>query len=138
MEHLQLFKNSAHVIADNVASPGAPLLLWYVLQSKVWVSMRWALCEFLEPNHEDWMVLGVLEAYPNVCEPVSAPESLRILAWQTDHLRRRSEGLRPAEPPVGSLERMHFARYVIESYMKLGIEATPWLGIGFYHGQGIE
>merc|ERR1712060_290403 len=94
VERLQLLAPSAHAVADNVASPGAPLLLWHVARSRIWVSSAWALHEFLEPDHEDWMVVAKLMRRPDASTPSPPPESLKALAWHTDHLRRRSEGFR--------------------------------------------
>merc|ERR1712032_987956 len=126
LEALHLLAPGAHAVADNVVSPGAPLFLWYASSSAWWSTTSWALHEYLEPEHEDWMVLGVLVAPPNVHGLSSLPCSLNVLAWHTDHMRRRSEGLRPAEAPVRSKDRESFARYVVAHYTALGLEALPW------------
>mmetsp|Transcript_6158 Transcript_6158/g.13974 ORF Transcript_6158/g.13974 Transcript_6158/m.13974 type:complete len:404 (-) Transcript_6158:44-1255(-) len=126
-ERLGLLGRGAHVVADNVVSPGAPLLLWRLTYSGgVWASSAWALHEFLEPDQEDWMVIAALAQWPRPGEFPPPPEPLKVLAWETDHLRRRSEGHRPAEAPVRGVDRARFARYVAETYKSFGMEARPW------------
>jgi len=129
MEHLQLFAHNAHSVADNVASPGAPLLLWQMSCSKVWTPTVWALHEFLEPDHEDWMITAILTQSPNMDKLQPPPAPLKELSWHTDHFRRRSEGFRPAETPVQNADRILFAHHVTASYKALGIEATPWFKV---------
>lgn len=128
-EHLQLFARDAHTVADNVASPGAPLLLWHMSCNKVWMSSVWALHEFLEPDHEDWMITAILTQRPDMDKLQPSPASLTELSWHTNHFRRRSEGFRPAESPVRDADRIFFAHQVIATYTALGIEAIPWLNV---------
>merc|ERR1711869_139095 len=42
-------------------------------------------------------------------------------------MRRRSEGMRPAEAPVRNVDRESFARLVAQQYSMIGIEASPWV-----------
>lgn len=52
-------------VADNVAKPGAPLLLWHLLRSwdvlGNWYSATaWSMIEFLHSDAEDWMLVAFL------------------------------------------------------------------------------
>ncbi|OLP85093.1 Endoplasmic reticulum-Golgi intermediate compartment protein 3 [Symbiodinium microadriaticum] len=49
---------NSRLLADNVALPGAPLLLWNLAFSPSWELTAFAMTEFHEPNTEDWMALG--------------------------------------------------------------------------------
>jgi len=127
-EHMDLLAAGSRVLADNVVSPGSPLLLWHIFRSSKWAATAWSLCEFLEPDHEDWMVAGRLLHGPGIHVAPPAPERLWALAWEAEHLRRRSEGFRPAEPPVQATDRIALATRVADAYRALGIEAVPWRG----------
>eukprot|EP00747_Dinoflagellata_sp_TGD_P109449 gnl/TRDRNA2_/TRDRNA2_170687_c0_seq1.p1 gnl/TRDRNA2_/TRDRNA2_170687_c0~~gnl/TRDRNA2_/TRDRNA2_170687_c0_seq1.p1 ORF type:complete len:376 (+),score=65.02 gnl/TRDRNA2_/TRDRNA2_170687_c0_seq1:400-1527(+) len=126
VEQMGLLAHNACAVADNVASPGAPLFMWYMFHSTSWATTAWAVHEFLEPEHEDWIVVGVLMCPPHRNRQPPPPDVLLELAWHSNHLRRRSEGLRPAEGLVRHVDRQRFARMVVEQYAELGIEAAPW------------
>lgn len=126
LERLGAAVFGAHLVADNVVSPGCPLFLWHVKHSPAWQSTAWALREFLELHIEDWMVVAKL-ANPRAEEPLpQAPTSWHGLAWFTDHARRRSEGMRPAEGFLQPSDRAYFAQRVRDHYVHAGIEALPW------------
>ncbi|CAE7298550.1 COMT [Symbiodinium natans] len=71
----------ARLLADNVALPGAPLLLWHLAFSPSWELVAYAMMEFLEPNTEDWMALGRYLGPAGPAPP--APESWHHLSWHT-------------------------------------------------------
>merc|ERR1712232_32234 len=58
LEQLGALAVDAIEVADNVALPGAPLLLWSLAFSPSWSLTTYAMMEFLEPNTEDWMAMG--------------------------------------------------------------------------------
>mmetsp|Transcript_147221 Transcript_147221/g.455385 ORF Transcript_147221/g.455385 Transcript_147221/m.455385 type:complete len:84 (-) Transcript_147221:80-331(-) len=72
------------------------------------------------------MVAAELQRRPDLSVAPPAPEALWALAWEADHLRRRSEGFRPAEPPVRAADRAELAGRVAGAYRALGIEAARW------------
>eukprot|EP00746_Dinoflagellata_sp_MGD_P155181 gnl/MRDRNA2_/MRDRNA2_85240_c0_seq1.p1 gnl/MRDRNA2_/MRDRNA2_85240_c0~~gnl/MRDRNA2_/MRDRNA2_85240_c0_seq1.p1 ORF type:complete len:426 (+),score=68.05 gnl/MRDRNA2_/MRDRNA2_85240_c0_seq1:218-1495(+) len=125
IEHWCLFLPSATLVADNVVAPGAPLLLWHVMLSDAWNASAWSLHEFLEDGIEDWMLVGSkVDTRPGNIAPV--PVLLRALAWESDHMRRRLEGLRPAEGAILKDDRASFAQRAVQCYKAVGIEALPW------------
>lgn len=113
-------------IADNVALPGAPLLLWHLAFSPSWELTAYAMMEFFEPNTEDWMALGTYLGPLGPAPP--APASWRKLSWHTDHMRRRACGLRPTEGDMFETDRVAYSRYVRRHFREAGIEAVPWTG----------
>mmetsp|Transcript_57129 Transcript_57129/g.133189 ORF Transcript_57129/g.133189 Transcript_57129/m.133189 type:complete len:314 (-) Transcript_57129:29-970(-) len=125
-EWLNALSVSSKAVIDNVVSPGAPLLLWRAVCDRSWATRVWALKEFLEPDQEDWMVVVTIRRRPDLSAHPTAPEELRVLAWQAEHFRRRSEGYRPAEAPVRPGDRASFAHEVADMYRRLGVQATPW------------
>lgn len=127
IELLALPAPHAHILADNVITPGAPLFLWYAVHSEAWHTTVWSLNEFLEPDVVDWMVAASY-VNPNAATPIAAPTQLKDLSWFTDHMRRRSEGARPAEGLVRHRDRLELTRRVLHQYHELGLEAIPWCG----------
>jgi len=111
-------------VADNVALPGAPLLLWHLAFSPSWDLTAYAMMEFFEPNTEDWMALGEYAGPAGRAPP--APASWHRLSWHTDHMRRRAGGLRPTEGDMFEEDRVAYSRYVRRHFLAAGIEATPW------------
>mmetsp|Transcript_47615 Transcript_47615/g.149642 ORF Transcript_47615/g.149642 Transcript_47615/m.149642 type:complete len:110 (-) Transcript_47615:63-392(-) len=100
-----------------------------MLHEQAWQATAWRVEEFLEPDQEDWMLLAVLAARPEgraAGPPV--PASWRSLAWQTEHARRRAEGMRPAQGFLRAEERVALAQHVRRHYASFGIEAVPWCG----------
>ncbi|CAE7209643.1 COMT [Symbiodinium sp. CCMP2592] len=114
----------SRLLADNVALPGAPLLLWNLAFSPSWELTAFAMTEFHEPNTEDWMALG------RYCGPAgpapAAPASWQHLSWHTDHMRRRACGLRPTEGDMFEADRVAYSRHVRRHYNAAGIQAVPW------------
>jgi len=131
LERLFILTPGARAVADNVVSPGAPLLLWHLVRSGYWATRTWALDEFMEPGQEDWMAVATLCDCPSgqpelTAENAILPERLRELSWAADHFRRRSEGLRPSEPRVQPVDRRAFAKQMSCGFRALGIMAKPW------------
>merc|ERR1719263_2486111 len=77
LEQLRAVAIGGYEIADNVALPGAPLLLWHLAFDSSWELTAYAMMEFLEPNTEDWMALG---QYQGTQAGPSAPEA--PASWQ--------------------------------------------------------
>ncbi|CAE8594315.1 unnamed protein product, partial [Polarella glacialis] len=83
---------------------------------------NWSLEEFVQHDTEDWMVVadyqgpGVRGGAPEV------PEALLRLAWESDRWRRKSE-----EDSVRTSEWATFAQHARETFLRCGIQATPWL-----------
>ncbi|CAE8735468.1 unnamed protein product [Polarella glacialis] len=113
-------------VADNVALPGAPLLLWRLAFSPSWDLTAYAMMEFFEPNTEDWMALG--QYLGPAGDPPPAPASWQRLSWHTDHMRRRACGLRPTEGDMFEADRVAYSRHVRRHFLAAGIEAIPWCG----------
>merc|ERR1712187_358051 len=126
LEHLGALAVDALESADNVALPGAPLLLWHLAFCPSWALTAYAMMEFLEPNTEDWMALGRYLGY--VGEAPTPPASWRRLSWHTDHMRRRAVGLRPTEGDMFEEDRVAYSRHVRRHFLAAGIEAIPWSG----------
>jgi len=131
LERLFVLTPGARAVADNIVSPGALLLLWHLVRSGYWATRTWALHEFMEPGHEDWMAVATLCDCPSgrselPTENAVLPERLRELSWAADHFRRRSEGLRPSEPRVRPVDRTSFAKQMASGFQALGIMAKPW------------
>ncbi|CAE7475624.1 COMT, partial [Symbiodinium sp. KB8] len=117
---------NSRLLADNVALPGAPLLLWNLAFSPSWELTAFAMTEFHEPNTEDWMALG---RYRGPAGPApAAPASWQHLSWHTDHMRRRACGLRPTEGDMFEADRVAYSRHVRRHYNAAGIQAVPWHG----------
>lgn len=114
-------------VADNVALPGAPLLLWHLAFGPSWTLVVYAMMEFLEPNTEDWMALGRYKGHAGEAPP--APKSWQRLSWHTDHMRRRATGLRPTEGDMFEEDRVAYSRYVRRHFLDVGIVAMPWQGM---------
>jgi len=126
LEQLGAVARGGVAIADNVALPGAPLLLWHLAFSPSWELTAYAMMEFFEPNTEDWMVLGTYGGPAGSAPP--APASWQKLSWHTDHMRRRACGLRPTEGDMFETDRVAYSRYVRRHFAEAGIEAVPWTG----------
>lgn len=126
IERLGLACPAAHSLADNTVSPGCPLYVWRMAHSTSWSLTAWCVEEFLEPEQEDWMLMSELQR-PTAGEPgPAAPASWCGLAWTTEHIRRRAEGMRPAEGFLSAGDRAAFAQLVRCHYTSFGIEAIPW------------
>merc|ERR1711862_407452 len=125
-ERLAILPLQSHVVADNVALPGAPLLLWRFARSPSWRLTAYAMTEFFEANTEDWVAVGSYTGvglnYKDVVDP---PVSWQRLSWHTDHMRRRASGLRPAEGDMFEEDRVAYSRYVRQHYLAEGIQAIP-------------
>merc|ERR1719183_1889767 len=126
LERLGVLAVDAVELADNVALPGAPLLLWQLAFSPSWTLSSYAMMEFLEPNTEDWMALGKYTGYAG--DGPSAPASWRRLSWHKDHMRRRACGLRPTEGDMFEGDRVVYSLHVRRHFIAAGIEAQPWCG----------
>lgn len=88
LENLNALAPGGLEVADNVALPGAPLLLWHLAFSPHWTLTAYAMMEFLEPNTEDWMAIGeYLGRSGKQCAP-PAPASWHRLSWHTDRDRK--------------------------------------------------
>lgn len=127
MERMFVLAPNSLEVADNVALPGAPLLLWHLALSSAWELTAYAMMEFFEPNTEDWMAIGQLTA-PPVVQPSDAPRTWQRLSWHTDHMRRRACGYRPTEGDMFEADRVAYSRYVRRHFNAAGIDATPWAG----------
>jgi len=126
LEHIDAVAHCGLEVADNVALPGAPLLLWHLAFSRSWSLTAYAMMEFYEPNTEDWMALG--EYAGPTAEHLPAPISWHRLSWHTDHMRRRASGLRPTEGDMFEEDRVAYSRHVRRHFLAVGIEAVPWRG----------
>mmetsp|Transcript_98901 Transcript_98901/g.304813 ORF Transcript_98901/g.304813 Transcript_98901/m.304813 type:complete len:307 (-) Transcript_98901:114-1034(-) len=126
LEHLDALSAGCLEVADNVALPGAPLLLWHLAFGPSWHLRAYAMMEFLEPNTEDWMAVGTYKGRVGTAPP--APRSWHRLSWHTDHMRRRAGGLRPTEGDMFEEDRVAYSRHVRRHFLAAGIEATPWHG----------
>lgn len=126
LEHIDAVARCGLEVADNVALPGAPLLLWHLAFSRSWSLTAYAMMEFFEPNTEDWMALG--EYAGPTAEHPPAPISWHRLSWHTDHMRRRASGLRPTEGDMFEEDRVAYSRHVRRHFLAVGIEAVPWRG----------
>merc|ERR1712137_299830 len=109
-------------VADNVALPGAPLLLWHLAFCPSWTLTAYAMMEFLEPNTEDWMALGRYRGHAG--KAPTPPKSWERLSWHTDHMRRRAGGLRPTEGDMFEEDRVAYSRHVRRHFLAAGIEAA--------------
>lgn len=125
LERLTALAPGALEVADNVALPGAPLLLWHLAFSPCWALTAYAMMEFLEPNTEDWMAVGKYIACSGLPVP-PAPASWHRLSWHTDHMRRRASGYRPTEGDMFEEDRVAYSRHVRRHFIAAGIEALPW------------
>jgi len=126
LELLNLLGPQCLEVADNVALPGAPLLLWHLAFGPSWDLKVHAMMEFLEPNTEDWMAVASYQGPAGQAPP--APPSWQRLSWHTDHMRRRSAGLRPTEGDMFEQDRVAYSRHVRRHYLSAGITALPWHG----------
>lgn len=127
MERMSVLAPNSLEVADNVALPGAPLLLWHLAVASAWELTAYAMMEFHEPNTEDWMAVAQLTAPPVVQLP-DAPREWQRLSWHTDHMRRRACGFRPTEGDMFEADRVAYSRYVRRHFKAAGIEAMPWTG----------
>mmetsp|Transcript_36868 Transcript_36868/g.102308 ORF Transcript_36868/g.102308 Transcript_36868/m.102308 type:complete len:267 (-) Transcript_36868:63-863(-) len=116
------------VVADNVALPGAPLLLWHLAFGPSWDLQAYAMMEFLEHNTEDWVAVGTYQGRAG--DPPPAPASWHRLSWHTDHMRRRAGGLRPTEGDMFEEDRVAYSRHIRRHFLAAGIQASPWSGPG--------
>lgn len=114
-------------VADNVALPGAPLLLWKLAFSGAWSLRAYAVTEFFEPNTEDWVAVAEYLGPAGAPAP-PAPASWHRLSWHTDHMRRRAGGLRPTEGDMFEEDRVAYSRHVRRHFLAAGIQAQPWCG----------
>lgn len=136
LERLRAPAPAARTLADNVVLPGAPLYLWRMTRHPAWETKVWAMEEFLEPGVEDWLCLSALLLPPSPETPSAAaaaaiepaPRGWRRLAWHTDHMRRRAQGLRPGEMGMEAADRSEYAAVVRATYRAGGVEAIPWQG----------
>jgi len=126
LEHLGALAVDGMEVADNVALPGAPLLLWHLAFGPSWTLVAYAMVEFFEPNTEDWMALGKYTGPAGDAPP--APASWERLSWHTDHMRRRACGLRPTEGDMFEEDRVVYSRHIRRHFTAAGIEAQPWVG----------
>lgn len=115
------------VLADNCLKPGAPFFVWHVSSTGAYVTTIWALPEFASEEIEDWMVVceyvGMPAGRPSQCTPY-IHELLVQLAWETDNMRAGAER--------GALhvdDWVAFSQYMRRYFARLGIEATPWIGM---------
>merc|ERR1711920_813263 len=111
MENLCLLCPDSHLLADNTVSPGCPLFVWRMMHSEVWATTAWCVEEFMEPEQEDWMMVAKFHRLA-MGRQTSAPVSWHTLAWNTEHIRRRAEGMRPAAGFLNSIDRVRFAQLV--------------------------
>mmetsp|Transcript_68174 Transcript_68174/g.220292 ORF Transcript_68174/g.220292 Transcript_68174/m.220292 type:complete len:279 (-) Transcript_68174:228-1064(-) len=132
LEQLGAVARGGLELADNVALPGAPLLLWHLAFGPAWDLTAYAMMEFLEPNTEDWMALGRYQGPAG--RPPHAPASWYRLSWHTDHMRRRASGLRPMEGDMFEQDRVAYSRHVRRHFRAAGIEAMPWCGLAEAEG----
>uniref|UniRef100_A0A7S1WLI2 catechol O-methyltransferase n=1 Tax=Alexandrium catenella TaxID=2925 RepID=A0A7S1WLI2_ALECA len=126
LEHIDALGIACVELADNVALPGAPLLLWNLAFGPSWDLHCYAMTEFFEPNTEDWMAVGTYKGRLGEAPP--APVSWQRLSWHTDHMRRRAGGLRPTEGDMFEEDRIAYSRHVRRHFLAAGIKATPWRG----------
>eukprot|EP00435_Cladocopium_sp_Y103_P022324 s52_g5.t1 len=95
-QELDLLKDGAIVVADNVLKPGAPYFLWQICHSPCFEARLLAVPEFGLGHQvlQDWMALGRYEATATTttspAEGPLFPAEIHALANDCDQLRRRS------------------------------------------------